>query len=425
MSNTTEPMDLWLSLLSVLEADGILLPAQTDVIRRIYQGTGQSMDVLLLGSRLISERTLQNYLQRLHGVNTMFDPFEFPSPEACAMLTVAEIMQLNAIPQKVEAGSVSVLIIPPIDPGQLEWIRARTQSFVVPLVTTPLRFHYILNHCHNVPMDETERKTAEAVLEQLAPPRELFARPVNVLYDPFSGPLQDISEDDDPLNLRHLPILDRTMEVLDVFREELAILIEHDLPVFMDSTTSDASPAEAVEQEEKTGTIASRRLEASWKPLDPARLQELAAEIETREDIPQLFYSFGARAMRSVSLFTCTEGFVMGWTGAGLGVFPHRLEGIIVPEDKGTVLADIVQEKLFLGKAQPSVVNRRILQLMGADPEDFIVGGAILLKERPVMVVACVLDDEVAGPDELQLLQELCTVTASIVLRLVRAKKAS
>ncbi len=425
MSNTTEPMDLWLSLLSILEKDGILLPAQTDVIRRIYQGTGQSMDVLLLGSRLISERTLQNYLQRLYGVNTVFDPFELPSPEACGMLTVAEIMQLNAIPQKVEAGSVSVLIIPPIDPGQLEWIRARTQAFVVPLVTTPLRFHYILNHCHNVPMDETERKTAEAVLEQLEPPRERFSRPANVLYDPFSGPIQDISEDDDPLNLRNLPILDRTLEVLDVFREELAGLIEHDLPVFMDATTSDASPAEEAEREEKAGSIASRRLDAAWKPLDPARLPDMAAEIESREDIPQLFYSFGARAMRSVSLFTCTEGFVMGWTGAGLGVFPHRLEGIIVPEDKGTVLADIVQEKLFLGKAQASVVNRRILQLMGADPEDILVGGAILLKERPVMVVACVLDDEVAGPDELQLLQELCTVTASIVLRLVRAKKAS
>ena len=425
MTNNTEPMDLWLSLLSVLEKDGILLPAQTDVIRRIYQGTGQNMDVLLLGSRLISERTLQNYLQKLHGVNTVFDPFEFPSPEGCAMLTVAEVMQLNAIPQKTEAGSVSVLIIPPIDPGQLEWIRARTQMFVVPLVTTPLRFHFILNHCHNVPMDESERKTALAVLENLEPPKERFSRPVNVLYDPFSGPVQDISEDDDPLNLRHLPILDRTLEVLDVFREELPGLIEHDLPVFMDATTSDVRPEEEVEQEEKTGTIASRRLEASWKPLDPARIQDMAAEIESREDIPQLFYSFGARAMRSVSLFTCTEGFVMGWTGAGLGVFPHRLEGIIVPEDRGTVLADIVQNKLFLGKAPPSVVNRRILQLMGADPEDFIVGGAILLKERPVMVVACVLDDEVAGPDELQLLQELCTVCASVVLKLVRAKKAS
>ncbi len=421
-TNTNEPMDLWLSLLSILEKDGILLPAQTDVIRRIYQGTGQSMDLLLLGSRLISERTLQNYLQKLYGVNTMFDPFAFPTPEACNMLTVAEIMQLNAIPQTSEAGSVSVLIIPPIDPGQLEWIRARTQSFVVPLVTTPLRFHYILKHCHNVPMDETEFKTAQAVLEQLEPAPERFARPSTVLYDPFSGPVEDITDDDDPLNLRHLPILDRTHEVLDIFREELAGIIEHDLPSYMESTTSDAIPESEID---KTSTVASRRLDAAWKPLEPAAINELASEIQSREEIPSLFYSFGARAMRSVSLFTCTEGFAMGWTGAGLGVFPHRLEGIIVPEDRGTFISDIIQSNLFLGKAPATVVNRRILQLLGADPEDLLVGGAILLKERPIMVVVCVLDDELAGPDELQILQELCQVCASVVLKLVRAKKAS
>ncbi|MBU1068829.1 hypothetical protein KJ975_04590 [Myxococcota bacterium] len=420
--NTNEPMDLWLSLLSILEKDGILLPSQTDVIRRIYKGLGQSMDVLLLGSGLISERTLQNYLQKLYGVNTMFDPFEFPTPEACELLTVAEVMQLNAIPQKTENGSVSVLIIPPIDPGQLEWIRARTQMFVVPLVTTPLRFHYILNHCYNVPMDETEHKTAMSVLEQIEPQEDRFVRPANVLYDPFSGPVEDISDDDDPLNLRNLPIMDRTHEVLDIFREELAGIIEHDLPSYMEATTSDALPESEIDP---TATVASRRLDAAWKALESADIPELAAEIESREEIPSLFYSFGARAMRSVSLFTCTEGFAMGWTGAGLGVFPHRLEGIIVPEDRGTFIADIIQNNLFLGKAAPSVVNRRILQLLGADPEDILVGGAILLKERPVMVVVCVLDDEVAGPDEVQLLQELCQVAASIVLKLVRAKKAS
>ncbi|MBU1412145.1 hypothetical protein KKC22_11575, partial [Myxococcota bacterium] len=211
-------------------------------------------------------------------------------------------------------------------------------------------------------------------------------------------------------------------EVLDIFREELAGIIEHDLPSYMEATTSDALPESEIDP---AATVASRRLDAAWKALDPAKIPELAAGIESREDIPSLFYSFGARAMRSVSLFTCTEGFAMGWTGAGLGVFPHRLEGIIVPEDRGTFIADIIQNNLFLGKAAPSVVNRRILQLLGADPEDILVGGAILLKERPVMVVVCVLDDEVAGPDEVQLLQELCQVAASIVLKLVRAKKAS
>ncbi len=416
------PQDLWLSLLGTLESDGILLPAQTDLIRRIAHGTGQPVDMLLLGSGLISERTLQSYLQKMFGVNTVYDPFEFPSPEACGLLTVAEIMQLNAIPQKIDAGSIIVLVVPPLDPGQLEWIRARTQKFVIPLLATPLRFHYVLNQCFQVPIDEQEKKTAEKVLENLQPARERFRAPVELLYDPFSGPLGEISETDDPLELSRLPIPDRTIEVLDVFRAELASIIEKDLPTYIQEATATVLPEEAIEQ---VGSLASRRLDVAYTPLEPAELEELASRIDNREQIPELFYRFGARAMRSVALYTCTEGFAMGWTGAGLGLFPHRIEGIIVPEDRGTFIADAIRDKLYLGKAENSAVNRRILQLMGADPEDILVGGAVFVKERPVIVAVCVLDDEVAGPAELRFLGELCQVCSSIILRLVRQKKSS
>lgn len=422
-TDTTEhPQDLWFSLLGTLENDGILLPAQTDLIRRIAHGTGQEVDMLLLGSGLISERTLQSYLQKMFGVNTVYDPFDFPSPEACSLLTEAEVMQLNAIPQKIDAGSVIVLVVPPLDPGQLEWIRARTQKFVIPLLATPLRFHYILNQCFNVPIDEQEKKTAEKVLENLRPARERFRAPVELLYDPFSGPVGDITEAEDPLELSRLPIPDRTIEVLDVFREELASLIENDLPTYIRDTASTVLPEEAIEQ---VGSLASRQLDVAYTRLEPSELEEMAARIENREQLPEMFYRFGARAMRSVALFTCTEGFAMGWTGAGLGLFPHRLEGIIAPEDRGTIISDVIQNKLFMGKPEKSAVNRRILQLMGADPEDILVGGTVFVKERPVIVAICVLDDEVAGAEELRFLGELCQVCASIILRLVRQKKSS
>ncbi len=419
---STEPQDLWLKLLERLETDGLLLPAQTDVIRRIHRGTGQSVDVLLLGAKLVSETVLQKYLQKLYGVNTVFDPFELPVDGACRMLELEEVQKLNALPQKLESGTLSVLMVPPIDPGQLEWLRARTQAYVVPLVTTPLRFRYLLEHCLDVPMDPAEKAIALKVLEGISGKRERFASPKNVLYDPMAGPVEDASDEDDPLALSSLPILDRTCEGLDVFREEMLSLIENDLPVFLEETTPPVVPEGDIET--ATG-ISARTLSAGWTPLDPGKIASMAAEVESREQIPTLFYHFGARAMRSVVLFTCTEGFAMGWTGAGLGVFPHRLEGIIVPEDKGTFISDIVEQTIFLGKVQPTVVNKRILQLMSADPEDILVGGTVLLKERPVMVVVCVLDDELAGPDELPILQELCNVCASIVLKLVRAKKAT
>lgn len=414
--------DLWLFLLSTLENDGILLPAQTDLIRRIAHGTGQPVDMLLLGSGLISERTLQAYLQKMFGVNTVYDPFELPVPEAYSLLTVAEIMQLNAIPQKIDAGSVIVLVVPPIDPGQLEWLRARTQKFVIPLLTVPLRFHYFLHQCFQVPIEEQELKTAEKVLENLQPTRERFCTPVELLYDPFSGPVSETAEVDDPLELSRLPIPDRTIEVLDVFRKELASIIEKDLPTYIQDAASSVLPEKEIEQ---VGSLASRRLDVAYTPLEPSELEDVARQIESREQIPEIFYRFGARAMRSVALFTCTEGFAMGWTGAGLGLFPHRLEGIIAPEDRGTFIAEIIQNKLFLGKVELSVVNRRILQLMGADPEDILVGSTVYVKDRPVIVVVCVLDDEVAGPEELRFLGELCQVCASLILRLVRQKKSS
>lgn len=80
-------------------------------------------------------------------------------------------------------------------------------------------------------------------------------------------------------------------------------------------------------------------------------------------------------------------------------------------------------KRVYFGPVEKSTVNKRLLSLMGGEPEDSVLGGVVSISDRPVIVVIYVVDDEQEIETEQKTLGELCEHMASCLVRLIRKRK--
>ncbi|MBU1537786.1 hypothetical protein KKF84_20910 [Myxococcota bacterium] len=397
-----------------LLSDGLLLPTQATTIHNLEKSSKKSVEYLLMALGLASERTLQNYLQFHFGVDSITDPFEPPVPNAVEMISKSSAAKSQIIPQKIESGSLYVLAVPPINPSTIERISKQTGLMVVPSVITELRYRYLLAAVYGVPMDPEEAQMAINVLEGADPHHSLFGEPEMAIYDPFSGPIPNYIEDD-PLDIYKLPVMDSETSIFDEFKDDSNMLLDEAIPGFTDEQRPQLL------RNEQSG-IFSHAL-SRYNALDFDEITTALSMVQSRDDLPSIFYSFASHSMRTASLLTCADEFAMGWTGAGLGLLPQRLEGIIVPENHGTFIAQIVENGVYAGKIEQTTVNKRLLALMGGDPEDIILGGVVTISDRPVIIAVFVVDDDTDLEEDTEILKELCNLMSSCLIRLIRKRK--
>lgn len=331
-STASEPLH---PLLITFLTDGLLLPTQATTISNLQKSSKKSVEYLLLALGLISERTLQGYLQQQFGVESLIDPFELPDPQAIEKVSKSSAGKSKVIPQKDEAGSLYVLAVPPIKPNAIERIGKKSGLMVVPMVITELRFKFLMEQYYGTPMDAEEHLVAREVLEGINQDHLDFERPDLAIYDPYAGPPPTLPSDD-PLDIAKLPVQDSELSLFEEFKQDLNLLMEDSIKEFTDEQQVGLRP-------EDTSGLGSHALD-SYSPLVAEEITSLLSTVQSRDDLPHLFYSLGSNNMRTATLLTCADDFAMGWTGAGLGLLPSRLEGIIVPEDHGTFVAEIIKE---------------------------------------------------------------------------------
>jgi hypothetical protein len=416
MSDNNQLKIDFVKLIDIMLKNGLLLQAQRETIISTHFRHGIDIDILLLKYNLISENTLQNYLQHNYGMESVVDPYSFPEDLAVNCLKEEDAIKYRAIPQTLKDGSISILMVPPYDANAIEELGKLTGNYVVPGIICPLRFKFLLELVYGIKMDNDERALALRVLEGVGPERTLFFKPEIALFDPFSGSLEDM-KNKDPINLGKLPFKEQTLSILDDVRQEMEDLLLTELPLFIEENP--------LLKTKSSSDMNSRTLTGAFNALTSDNMGAALKAVKTRDDLPDIFFGFAARAMRTIAIFSCVENFIMGWTGSGLGLLPQHIEGIIVPEDHGSFLSDLINEDVFMGKVEKTAVNKRIVSLIGGDIEDdIILGCAVMLKERPVLVVAGILDDESLADDEKAVLRELSLSVASTIISLIRKKKS-
>jgi hypothetical protein len=400
------------AMLTNLLNDGLLLPTQATTIHNLQKSSKKDVQYLLLALGLASERTLQNYLLQNYKVTSLTDPFDLPEKEALAKISKTQAAKSKLIPQKIEAGSLSVLALPPISSKSIERLRKKTGLMLIPTVITNLRFNYLLDICYGFTMDAEEKLIAIEVLEGINNKDNYFYNPGLAIYDPFSGSVKD----NDPLDISKLPVEHKDLTIFEDFSQKELFLPESEMTAFfLDSSSK-------VPKHQGTGLL-SHGLD-SYEPFDIEEISTILSMVQSRDDIPHVFYSFASSSMRTATLLTCADNFALGWTGAGLGLLPQRLEGIVVPEDHGTFIADIVSEGIFLGKVKPSTVNKRLISLMGGEIDDTILGSVVSIKDRPVFVTIFLVDDDSEIEKEKEMLSSLSEAMSSCLIRLIRERKS-
>jgi hypothetical protein len=214
-----------------------------------------------------------------------------------------------------------------------------------------------------------------------------------------------------------LPLLNFTYSIINNADREIIPVQTEGMSDFADTKNFD-------EHESGFSSLKSHSLD-SYQNIELDEISSILSMVQTRNDLPNVFYRFGSRAMRTCSLLTCIDDYLMGWEGTGLGLLPQRIEGIIIPQEGDHLINTILQEKTFFGKPSSNPVNKRLMMLFGGDPADFILGTTVFIKDRPVIVVVYIVDDESIIEDEVFRLQQIAENMSSCIIRLIKKHKSS
>ncbi|MGM0596369.1 MAG: hypothetical protein ACQES9_04955 [Myxococcota bacterium] len=407
-------------LIQNLTKDGILLPTQVATIYNLYRNSKYSVEYFLLSLDLISENTLQLYLQELSGFESLVNPFIKPSTQATSLIDGDFALEHKVIPQEIDGNSCNVLILPETDNSSLELLREKTGKYCIPEVVCLIRFKYLLHLFYDHEIDDRILKLAQDKIF-FTPPQEKPESATNFIpelemFDPYTGPVNDPKMAKSEL-ISKLPLLNFTYSIINNADREIIPVKTEGMSDFADTQNYD-------DHETGFSSLKSHSLD-SYQDIELDEISSILSMVQTRNDLPEVFYRFGSRSMRTCSLLTCIDDYLMGWEGTGLGLLPQRIEGIILPQLGDHFINTILEENTFFGKPSSNPVNKRLMMLFGGDLADFILGTTVSIKNRPVIIAIFIVDDESNIENEVFRLQQIAKNMSSCIIRLIKKHKSN
>ena len=415
-----EVPDKYPPLIQKLTEDGILLPTQVATIYNLYRNSKYSVEYYLLSLDLISENTLQLYLQEISGFESLVNPFVKPTTEATSLIEGDFALEHKVIPQQIDGNSCNVLILPETDNSSLELLREKSGKYCIPEVICLIRFKYLLHLFYDHEIDPGILKLAQKkihfVQQHNEPEPAANFIPELEMFDPFTGPINDPKMAKSEL-VSKLPLLNFTYSIINNADREI-------IPVKTEGMSDFADTKNFEEQDSGFSSLKSHSLDA-YDNIELDEISSILSMVQTRNDLPEIFYRFGSTSMRTCSLLTCIDDYLMGWEGTGLGLLPQRIEGIILPQEGDHLINTILQEKTFFGKPDSNPVNKRLMMLFGGDLADFVLGTTVFIKDRPVIIAVYIVEDETNIENEVFSLQQIAKDMSSCIIRLIKKHKSS
>jgi len=163
-------------------------------------------------------------------------------------------------------------------------------------------------------------------------------------------------------------------------------------------------------------------------PIPILTAAEAIAELESapsRLELGDTLVRFGLSFAPRVALFTCRKDVWIGWTGAGPGIDPMRMQELMVPVVEGTAFGLVHRGGApLVGPLAPHPVHRAFASAVGARPESSV--GLFPVHHRGRVLFVIYLDGGESGvPNVSEILILAQRVPASLERMVLRARRAA
>ncbi|MFH2007829.1 MAG: hypothetical protein ABI333_14700 [bacterium] len=399
------------SLEDLLLDSGAMTKTQLAIVRDEQEKKGGSLDLNILALGYLTEHALQRIIEQLWNQVGQVDFEQAPTKGAIALLSEEQAQTVQAVPQSVLGQQLYVLVHDRQTVDRLAELDELTEYDIVPVGLNEVRLKYLLERCYNVPRSERDMEIMERLMKQAAAAKERHAAALDALIgDPMAGL--------EPGMLAGAIVVESPPPEPAATLEELD---EDDIPILEDELLIEVVDEEEFDAgEESSG---ERALEEDHQVMEVDDFEETLASAESMDALPDVFFRFGVPYFKSMAIFKVQGGMLHGWRGAGLGIVPEMIRGIVVPAQSDTFLAKGIEQGVYMGRGGSNAVEEGLTEQLGSTPDAHIVTGAIAVGDRPVMVVCGLTEEGEPGSSVADELKQLCQLASQTVVRLIMERK--
>ncbi len=409
------------SLEDLLLESGAMTEAQVAIARDEQRIHGGSLDLNILALGFLTERAMQQLLAQRWDQVGKVDYTQDPTEGAIALLTARQAEEIGAVPQSKLGSQLYVLVHDPAAVDRLGELPELDELDIVPVGVNEVRLKMLLHRCYGIQpdprvleiMDRLASHSEAAAARRKAAADSLIGDPMAGLDEPWLAGAVVVDAPGDDLQ-EALPVGTSPLGEYGELREE-------DIPILEDELLIEVVDDD--EGEDAAVDTTGRALEERKDALAAQDFQATLDALVGMDGLPEVFLRFGVPHFQSVALFKVQGGMLMGWRGAGLGIVPEMIRGIVVPTRSDTFLAKAIERSVHSSKGANNVVEERILEQLGCGEDASLVAASVKVGDRPVLVVAGASVGSEPDQEVLAELTHLCHLASQTVVRLIMERK--
>ncbi len=402
----------------MLVRDGRLTEAQLKQALAAQAKDGGRLGTVLFEHNLVDLEALTVYLGLELGIPIATGAMlERAKRAAVRLLQPAQAFKYKVVPLVVQDRQLIAAVEDPHDFATLEALTHQTGYRVLPRVAPEVRIYYYIERYYGVArptrfvkFGESPRGDETAADPALPAPPLPGLPPVPAAPVPAPGPKPRL----------------RSTKMAQMFDDSESLELDaEDLLETLDA--DDSSPAERATSV-RAATHTPLALEAPSAGPEPAPLaaEDALAALATvtdRDAMIDALLGYAKSAFKGAVLFTVRDQMAFGWKA--VGELPGRayVEHLLLPLDAPSIIQAAIASDTGVvhGEVAPSTVNSYLYKVLGTGEPKYATAGVIMIGKRVVNVLYGHGGE--LGPDQIEELRQVCSVTAEAYARLIAVRK--
>jgi hypothetical protein len=402
----------------MLLRDGRLTEAQLKQALAAQARDGGRLGTVLFEHGLIELEALTVYLGLELGIPIATGAMlERAKRAAVRLLQPAQAFKYKVVPLVVQDRQLIAAVEDPHDFATLEALTHQTGYRVLPRVAPELRIYYYIERYYGVARPTRFVKFGETPRgDETAADPALPAPPLPGLPPAAAVPVAAPGPRPRLRSTKMSQMFDAS-ESLELDAEDLLESLDAD----------DAAPAErATSVRAATHTPLSLEVPAAGPELPPLSAKDALAMLATvidRDAMVEALLGYATGAFEGAVLFTVRDQLAFGWKAVGRLPGRAYVEHLLVPLEAPSIMQAAIASDggVFHGEVAPSTVNSYLYKTLGVGEPTYATAGVIMIGKRVVNVLYG--HGGKLGPEQIDELRQVCSVTAEAYARLIAGRK--
>jgi hypothetical protein len=373
------------SLDKLLLADGVCSEEQIDDALRNQVILGGRLGTNLLELGHIDEKTLVEYLSRLHGVPGLYGEDIFPQQDCQDLLSRDQVDRLDVIPYQKDRRQLRLLCIDPADLKKMDEVVFITGMRISPIVVAEVRLWKLLREFYDIRRQLRYITLAKEHLLESLPVQKKVGGKQETQKESLPSQEELVSEQDfEKYYYRSLDLpmytlagqIPKPNHHIPEAKEEAILLLEE--------VVTEVLPKEISQSPTKPESLESKQ----DLPIGFEEAKQLIEKVSDRNKVARTVLRFGRSLFARCMLFTVHQRIAVAWDFIAQGCSRESFENLYIPLDGPSVFSTVVKTKAhYVGSLVKTRINIEFLRVTGKQVPKSVFAMPILSYGRVVNVL--------------------------------------